>query len=73
MAAAPIPSAGPSRHLWKSRLALGLVVLALGVAVLVWPGPSIPVAAVLFGVFPVLSGIIELVFALTLDVFLLYM
>jgi uncharacterized membrane protein HdeD (DUF308 family) len=52
---------------------LGLVVLALGVAVLVWPGPSIPVAAVLFGVFPVLSGIIELVFALTLDVFLLYM
>jgi uncharacterized membrane protein HdeD (DUF308 family) len=56
------------RHLWKSRLALGLVALALGVVVLVWPGPSILVAAVLFGLFLVLSGIIELVFALTLDV-----
>ena len=56
------------RHLWKSRLALGLIALALGVVVLVWPGPSILVAAVLFGLFLVLSGIIELVFALTLDV-----
>jgi uncharacterized membrane protein HdeD (DUF308 family) len=56
------------RHLWKSRLALGLVALAIGVVVLVWPGPSILVAAVLFGLFLVLSGIIELVFALTLDV-----
>lgn len=56
------------RHLWKSRLALGLVALALGVVVLVWPGPSILVAAVLFGLFLVLSGIIELAFALTLDV-----
>ena len=56
------------QHLWKSRLALGLVALALGAVVLVWPGPSILVAAVLFGLFLVLSGIIELVFALTLDV-----
>ncbi len=56
------------RHLWKARLALGLIALALGVVVLVWPGPSILVAAVLFGLFLVLSGIIELVFALTLDV-----
>jgi uncharacterized membrane protein HdeD (DUF308 family) len=55
-------------NLWKSRLALGLVALALGVVVLVWPGPSILVAAVLFGLFLVLSGIIELAFALTLDV-----
>ena len=56
------------RHLWKAKLASGLIALALGVVVLVWPGPSILVAAVLFGLFLVLSGIIELVFALTLDV-----
>ena len=56
------------RHLWKARLASGLIALAVGVVVLVWPGPSILVAAVLFGLFLVLSGIIELVFALTLDV-----
>ncbi|HYB38708.1 MAG TPA: HdeD family acid-resistance protein [Mycobacterium sp.] len=56
------------QQLWKAKLASGLTALALGVAVLVWPGPSILVAAVLFGLFLVLSGIVELVFALTLDV-----
>jgi uncharacterized membrane protein HdeD (DUF308 family) len=56
------------RHLWKARLASGLIALALGIVVLVWPGPSILVAAVLFGLFLVLSGIVELVFAFTLDV-----
>jgi uncharacterized membrane protein HdeD (DUF308 family) len=55
-------------HLWKARLASGLIALALGVVVLAWPGPSILVAAVLFGLFLVLSGIVEMVFAFTLDV-----
>ena len=55
-------------HLWKATLASGLIALALGVVVLVWPGPSILVAAVLFGLFLVLSGIVEMVFAFTLDV-----
>ena len=35
------------RHLWKSMLALGVLTLALGVVVLVWPGQSILVAGVL--------------------------
>lgn len=56
------------RHLWKARLASGLIALALGVVVLVWPGETILVAAVLFGLFLVLSGIIEVVLAFTLDV-----
>ena len=55
-------------HLWKATLASGLIALALGVVVLVWPGPSILVAAVLFGLFLVLSGIVEMVFAFILDV-----
>ena len=55
-------------HLSKATLASGLIALALGVVVLVWPGPSILVAAVLFGLFLVLSGIVEMVFAFTLDV-----
>ncbi len=54
--------------LWKATLASGPIALALGVVVLVWPGPSILVAAVFFGLFLVLSGVIEMVFALTLDV-----
>ena len=55
-------------HLWKATLASGLIALALGVVVLVWPGPSILMAAVLFGLFLVLSGTVEMVFAFSLDV-----
>ncbi len=60
------------QHLWKAKLASGLIALALGVVVLIWPGPSILVAAVLFGLFLVLSGIVEMAFALTLDVSVAY-
>ena len=60
------------QHLWKAKLASGLIALALGVVVLAWPGPSILVAAVLFGLFLVLSGIVEMAFALTLDVSVAY-
>ena len=39
------------RHLWKSVLALGVLTLVLGAAVLIWPGDSIVVASVVFGVY----------------------
>lgn len=56
------------RHVWKSVLAWGVLTLILGVVVLVWPGKSILVAAVLFGIYLLGSGIAQLVFAFTLDV-----
>ena len=56
------------RDVWKTVLASGLMALILGVVVLVWPGKSILVAAVLFGAYLVVSGIAQLAFALTLDV-----
>jgi uncharacterized membrane protein HdeD (DUF308 family) len=56
------------QRLWIAKLASGLTALAFGVVVLVWPRPSILVAGFLSGMFLVLSGIVELVFALTLDV-----
>lgn len=56
------------RHLWRTVLVWGVLTLLLGVAVLVWPGKSILVAAVLFGVYLVVSGIAQVLFALTLDV-----
>ncbi len=56
------------RDLWKTVLALGVLTLILGVLVLVWPGMSILVAAVLFGAFLVVSGIAQVVAALRLDV-----
>ena len=54
------------RHLWKSMLGLGLVTLALGVVVLVWPGKSVLVAAALFGVYLLASGIAQAIAAFNL-------
>ena len=53
------------RHLWKSVLALGLLTLVLGVAVLIWPGDSIVVASVVFGVYLLVSGIAQAIAAFT--------
>jgi uncharacterized membrane protein HdeD (DUF308 family) len=56
------------RHLWKSVLGLGLVTLALGVVVLVWPGKSVLVAAALFGVYLLASGIAQTIASFTIHV-----
>jgi uncharacterized membrane protein HdeD (DUF308 family) len=56
------------RDLWKAALASGLISLILGVLVVIWPGKSILAAAVLFGVYLVVSGIAQIAFALALDV-----
>jgi uncharacterized membrane protein HdeD (DUF308 family) len=53
------------RRLWKSTLALGVLTLVVGAAVLVWPGQSIVVAAALFGVYLLASGIAQVVAAFT--------
>jgi uncharacterized membrane protein HdeD (DUF308 family) len=53
------------RRLWKSTLALGVLTLIVGAAVLVWPGQSIVVAGVLFGVYLLASGIAQVVAAFT--------
>jgi uncharacterized membrane protein HdeD (DUF308 family) len=55
-------------HLWKSALLSGILSLALGVLVLVWPGISILVAAVAFGVYLLITGIAQVVFAFSLHV-----
>jgi uncharacterized membrane protein HdeD (DUF308 family) len=54
------------RHLWEVKLVSGLAALVLGVLVVAWPGISILVAAVLFGVYLVVSGLAEIVFAFIL-------
>jgi uncharacterized membrane protein HdeD (DUF308 family) len=53
------------RRLWKSTLALGVLTLIVGAAVLVWPGQSIVAAAALFGVYLLGSGIAQVVAAFT--------
>jgi uncharacterized membrane protein HdeD (DUF308 family) len=54
------------QRLWKWKLVAGLLTIVLGVIVLAWPGPSILVAATLFGVYLLLSGLVELFLAFTL-------
>jgi uncharacterized membrane protein HdeD (DUF308 family) len=52
---------GPLRQLarsaWQLLLLIGLAAVALGVIVLVWPGKTLLVAGVLFGIYLVVSGL----------------
>lgn len=53
-------------QLWKSTLISGILALGLGVAVLVWPGISILIAAIFFGAYLLVTGIAQVVFAFSL-------
>jgi uncharacterized membrane protein HdeD (DUF308 family) len=55
-------------HLWKSALVSGILSLILGVLVVAWPGISILVAAVWFGIYLLITGIAQVVFAFSLHV-----
>ena len=55
------------RHLWKSVLALGVLTLGLGAVVLIWPGDSIVVASVVFGVYLLVAGIAQAIAAFAVD------
>jgi uncharacterized membrane protein HdeD (DUF308 family) len=55
-------------HLWKSTLVSGILALALGVLVLLLPGDSIVIAAVLFGIYLLVTGTAQVVFAFSLHV-----
>lgn len=46
-----------ARSAWQLLLLIGLAAIALGVIVLVWPGKTLFVAGVLFGIYLVVSGI----------------
>lgn len=61
-----VPSLLP--HLWKSTLLSGLLALALGIAVLVWPTITILAAAILFGAYLLISGAAQVFFAFGLHV-----
>ncbi|MFJ8008991.1 HdeD family acid-resistance protein [Streptomyces fagopyri] len=52
-----------TRSAWQAVLAAGVATLALGVLVLVWPGASLLAAGVLFGLYLLISGVLQLVAA----------
>jgi uncharacterized membrane protein HdeD (DUF308 family) len=51
---------------WKVKLVAGVLTAILGGIVLAWPGPSILVAATLFGAYLLVSGFAEVFLAFTL-------
>jgi uncharacterized membrane protein HdeD (DUF308 family) len=57
---------GIARH-WGWALAFGIITALAGVAVLVWPGETLAVVAVLFGIQLVVAGIFRFVAAFALD------
>jgi uncharacterized membrane protein HdeD (DUF308 family) len=62
----PVPSLLP--HLWKSALVSGILSLIVGAVILAWPGISILAAAVAFGVYLLITGAAQVVFAFSLHV-----
>ncbi|CQD13382.1 integral membrane protein [Mycobacterium lentiflavum] len=61
-----VPSMLP--HLWKSTLVSGVLTLIVGVLVLAWPGISVLAAAIAFGVYLLITGVAQVVFAFSLHV-----
>ncbi|SFM34900.1 HdeD family acid-resistance protein [Nocardia asteroides] len=59
------PFAALAKKTWQTILVTGLLAVVLGIIVLVWPGPSLLVAGILFGIYMVVSGIFQLVAAFT--------
>jgi uncharacterized membrane protein HdeD (DUF308 family) len=55
-------------HLWKSTLVSGILALVLGILVLAWPGKTLLIAAVLFGLYLLITGITQVFFAFSLHV-----
>ena len=56
------------QHLWKSTLISGLLAVVLGVLILAWPGKSLIVASVLFGIYLLVGGVAQVIFAFSLHV-----
>ncbi|GAA2004976.1 HdeD family acid-resistance protein [Catenulispora subtropica] len=48
---------------WQALLLLGLAAIAVGVITLVWPGQTLLVLGVLFGIYLLISGVMEIVAA----------
>ncbi|MFI1916693.1 HdeD family acid-resistance protein [Nocardia sp. NPDC020380] len=57
-----------ARSAWQSILVTGLLSVVLGILILVWPGPTLVVAGVLFGIYLIISGVFQLVAAFGLHV-----
>jgi uncharacterized membrane protein HdeD (DUF308 family) len=62
------PAESLVQRLWASMILFGLTAVILGAVILLWPGLSIVVAAVLFGVYLMVSGLVLVFLAFSLPV-----
>ncbi|MHA7652288.1 HdeD family acid-resistance protein [Mycobacterium sp. ML4] len=62
----PAPSLLP--HLWKTTLISGVLSLVVGAVIVAWPGMSVLVAAIAFGVYLLITGAAQVAFAFALHV-----
>ena len=53
-----------ARGAWQSLLVIGILSVVIGIMILVWPGPTLVVAGILFGFYLLFSGVLQLVAAL---------
>ena len=52
-----------ARHGWLFLLGLGIVSIVIGIVILVWPDQTLRVVGVLFGIYLLVSGVIEIIVA----------
>jgi uncharacterized membrane protein HdeD (DUF308 family) len=60
------PVSGLLHHVWTSAVVFGVLAVILGTVILVWPAPSIVVAAAVFGAYLVVSGVAMVILAFRL-------
>lgn len=54
------------RDPWLTLFATGLLTVAVGLLMLLWPGPSLLVASVIFGIYLLASGVAAIVFGFSI-------
>jgi Short repeat of unknown function (DUF308) len=54
-----------ARHGWELLLGLGIVSVLIGVVILVWPNQTLRVVGVPFGIYLLVSGVVEIIVAFT--------
>jgi uncharacterized membrane protein HdeD (DUF308 family) len=57
-----------ARHGWMWLVGLGIAAVAIGVIVLAWPNQTIRVVGILFGIYLLVSGVIEIMVAFAPEV-----
>lgn len=52
-----------ARSAWQSILVTGILSVVLGILILAWPGKTLLIAGVLFGIYLIVSGLLQLIAA----------